>query len=124
MAGKAMNLQEWFASVTRSSQLPGESDGEWTHRINREGSSKGKFRQCSIGYHDECSDPDGEECKCGCHSDSAPSWDTLVNWCDHMMRERDGLERIIYLQYSGGDIPAELAERYMEALNEGEQLNG
>lgn len=24
-------------------------------------------RQCSIGYHEECSDPDGETCRCPCH---------------------------------------------------------
>jgi hypothetical protein len=24
-------------------------------------------RQCSIGFHDECSDPRGERCKCPCH---------------------------------------------------------
>lgn len=24
-------------------------------------------RQCSIGYHEECSDPDGESCGCPCH---------------------------------------------------------
>lgn len=26
-----------------------------------------RFRQCSIGYHEECSDPDGSECECPCH---------------------------------------------------------
>lgn len=24
-------------------------------------------RQCSIGYHSQCSDPDGERCGCPCH---------------------------------------------------------
>lgn len=24
-------------------------------------------RQCSIGYHEECSDPEGEQCGCVCH---------------------------------------------------------
>jgi hypothetical protein len=24
-------------------------------------------RQCSIGYHEECSDPEGETCGCPCH---------------------------------------------------------
>lgn len=24
-------------------------------------------RQCSIGYHGECSDPEGETCGCPCH---------------------------------------------------------
>lgn len=26
-----------------------------------------RHRQCSIGYHAECSDPDGESCGCVCH---------------------------------------------------------
>ena len=25
-------------------------------------------RQCSIGYHNECSDPASERCKCPCHT--------------------------------------------------------
>lgn len=28
-----------------------------------------RFRQCSIGWHDECSDPNGNECECPCHDD-------------------------------------------------------
>lgn len=27
------------------------------------------FRQCSIDYHSECSDPNGYECECPCHKD-------------------------------------------------------
>ena len=32
------------------------------------GSAEGKFRQCSIGWHRECSDPLGNECACACHN--------------------------------------------------------
>ena len=28
---------------------------------------RGRNLQCSIGYHYECSDPDGRICKCPCH---------------------------------------------------------
>lgn len=28
---------------------------------------KARNRQCSIGYHEECSDPSGEKCGCPCH---------------------------------------------------------
>lgn len=45
----------------------GKSDEE-TDEMIRVGRALGKFRQCSIGYHEECSDPDGDECTCSCHS--------------------------------------------------------
>lgn len=27
-------------------------------------------RQCSLGWHDECSDPYGEACECPCHKEN------------------------------------------------------
>lgn len=32
------------------------------------GAAAGKNRQCSIGWHAECSDPNGYECQCPCHN--------------------------------------------------------
>lgn len=29
--------------------------------------SPDRNRQCTIGYHEECSDPEGETCGCPCH---------------------------------------------------------
>lgn len=26
-----------------------------------------RFRNCSLGYHEDCSDPEGKECQCPCH---------------------------------------------------------
>lgn len=49
----------------------GESDAEYTDRLVREGAALGKNRQCSIGFHDECSNPAGDKCKCECHRDPA-----------------------------------------------------
>jgi len=46
----------------------GLSDDE-TNEMIRLGRAKGMFRQCSIGYHEECSDPDGDECTCTCHTE-------------------------------------------------------
>jgi hypothetical protein len=37
------------------------------------GAVLGFNRQCSIGYHMECSDPQGEECECPCHQQIAPA---------------------------------------------------
>lgn len=48
----------------------GETPEAWTNRINGEGASRGVYRQCSIGWHDECSQRfEGEdaECRCACH---------------------------------------------------------
>ena len=55
--------------------LPGETGEQYTDRLT--GADKTgrvpydhkRNRQCSIGYHDECSDPDGEVCQCPCHTD-------------------------------------------------------
>lgn len=42
---------------------------EETDELARAGHALGVFRQCSIGYHEECSDPEGERCKCVCHTE-------------------------------------------------------
>lgn len=41
-------------------------------------------RQCSIGYHSECTDPAGEVCQCPHHKDTMPgdgtvAWPTVVD---------------------------------------------
>jgi hypothetical protein len=45
---------------------PGDDD-ETTETKIAAGRLMGMFRQCSLGYHEECSDPNGDECTCGCH---------------------------------------------------------
>lgn len=51
-------------------QRPGEADGAWTDRVLSHATEHGTFRQCSIGWHGECSQRrlglDGE-CMCLCH---------------------------------------------------------
>ncbi|HTY35375.1 hypothetical protein [Mycobacterium sp.] len=53
--------------------LPGETPDAYTDRLtgadrtNRRPYDHRRNRQCSIGYHDECSDPVGETCECPCH---------------------------------------------------------
>lgn len=55
-------------------QLPGEDDLVWTGRLLAASREAGTFRQCSIGWHEECSQqqagPDSE-CNCLCHADEA-----------------------------------------------------
>lgn len=53
--------------------LHGESMEQYTDRLTgargpeRMPYDHRRFRQCSIGFHTECSDPDGAECQCWCH---------------------------------------------------------
>lgn len=53
--------------------LPGETNIQYTDRLSgADGTGRSpydhrRFRQCSIGFHDECSDPTGEQCECPCH---------------------------------------------------------
>ena len=53
--------------------LEGETDEEYTNRLTgadgtgRSPYAERRFRECSLGYHDNCSDPEGEECECPCH---------------------------------------------------------
>lgn len=55
-------------------QLPGESDDAYTDRLtgaDRTGRvpyDHKRNRQCSIGWHGECSDPRGVSCQCPCHT--------------------------------------------------------
>ena len=54
--------------------LDGETSGQYTDRLtgadktNRIPYKEKRYRQCSIGYHDECSDRGNGECECPCHS--------------------------------------------------------
>lgn len=53
--------------------LPGEASEQYTDRLTgADGTGRRPYdhprnRQCSIGYHGECSDPNGYRCKCPCH---------------------------------------------------------
>jgi hypothetical protein len=38
-----------------------------TAAIAHDSDAPGSYRQCGLGWHDECSDPRGEDCMCPCH---------------------------------------------------------
>ena len=48
---------------------PGETIGDYTDYLVKVGRKAGKYRQCSIGWHEECSDPYGQDCQCHCHKE-------------------------------------------------------
>jgi hypothetical protein len=66
----------WYPTPPPS--LPGETDDAYTDRLTgadgtgREPYNHRRNRQCSIGYHTECSDPAGTTCKCPHHADTGP----------------------------------------------------
>lgn len=47
---------------------PDEDAAAYTGRLLSHAREHGTFRQCSIGYHNECSDPEGYDCMCSCHA--------------------------------------------------------
>lgn len=57
-------------------ERPGEEAGKWTDRVLSHAKEYGTNRQCSIGWHGECSDRSGESCQCLCH-DEATRWFTV-----------------------------------------------
>lgn len=48
-------------------QQHGEDEFKWTRRLLTHAQQHGTNRQCSIGWHGECSDPAGDTCQCLCH---------------------------------------------------------
>ena len=49
--------------------LDSEDDSAYTNRLLGQDNPYDHYRnrQCSIGYHNECSDPVGKDCECPCH---------------------------------------------------------
>jgi hypothetical protein len=62
-----MTLDTVASPVETEERLAGESMSAYTDRLARLGSERGVYRQCSIGWHYECSDPRGQKCRCNCH---------------------------------------------------------
>lgn len=61
------------------------SDNDTDTQVS-EGGSKGRNRQCSIGYHEECSDRSGinhnGDCGCPCHQAEWERVGVLLRWMD------------------------------------------
>lgn len=63
----------WYPTPPPS--LPGETDDTYTNRLldpNRAPYNHSRKRQCSLGYHTECSDQAGATCQCPHHADTVP----------------------------------------------------
>jgi hypothetical protein len=56
--------EKWWVAIQE-----GRTPDEWTDDMIRAGAARGIFRQCSIGWHFECSDWSGQHgCTCRCHA--------------------------------------------------------
>lgn len=83
MSGR-VNLSEKFPP------LPDETAASYTGRLLAEARKAGTFRQCSIGYHEECSDRYGDECKCSCHADGITlTRDQLESWAGRALTDEE-----------------------------------
>lgn len=66
----------WFPGMPPA--LSGETSSRYTDRLTgADGTGRRPYdhhrrRQCSLGYHDTCSDPAGEDCECPCHRLGVP----------------------------------------------------
>lgn len=54
-------------------QFPGESEMDYTRRLigayghDWQPYDHARYRHCAVGWHEDCSDPDGRGCQCPCH---------------------------------------------------------
>lgn len=82
--GKRVNLTEKFPPG------PDEDGATYTGRLLKEARAAGTNRQCSIGYHEECSDPYGESCMCSCHAVGITlTRDQLESWAGRELSDEE-----------------------------------
>jgi hypothetical protein len=64
---EALAKGRWYPQMPPG--LDHEDDDAYTNRLLGQDNPYDHYRnrQCSIGYHNECSDPVGKECECPCH---------------------------------------------------------
>lgn len=73
MSGAALAVVGKFAIVAVVALVSTAASwavGGWAFSVGKTGRvpyNHVRNRQCSIGYHDECTDPNGQRCKCPCH---------------------------------------------------------
>ena len=69
---------------------PDEEAGAYTDRLMKLAREHGTFRQCSIGWHGECSDQYGDECNCSCHAVTIEiTRDQLESWAGRELSDEE-----------------------------------
>ncbi len=83
-------LRSWawlYEGLDRSEPVDDGDTGRWA----REGAAKGRNLQCSIGWHEECSDRSGVnhrgECECPCHRAEWEKVGCFMRWMDECLTE-------------------------------------
>lgn len=77
-------VARWYPN--QPPKLPGETADDYTNRLLGAGGHTYPYdhrrgRQCSIGYHEECSDRlNSGECGCPCHEERRDAWHLVDNW--------------------------------------------
>jgi hypothetical protein len=79
-----VNLTEKFPPA------PDEDASIYTDRLLKEARKHSIFRQCSIGWHGECSDQYGESCMCSCHAVTIEiTRDQLESWAGRELSDEE-----------------------------------
>lgn len=78
-------IARWYPN--QPPMLDGETPDEYTNRLTgadrsgRRPYDHSRNRQCSIGYHEECSDRHNNgECGCPCHEERGNAWLLVDDW--------------------------------------------
>jgi len=93
----------WYPQMPPA--LDGEDDNAYTNRLLGIGGPSPydhrRNRQCSIGWHGECSDRSGETCQCPCHRDE------MVDLLSHAARVVAPWGGSVELAFTAAESPAE-----------------
>jgi hypothetical protein len=68
----------------------GETPEAWTNRVLQEAGKYGTYRQCSIGWHGECSQRrEGRDAECLCLCHVADLWTVVGYWAEAIDGEKE-----------------------------------
>jgi hypothetical protein len=73
MAARQVRRDRWYPEMPP--MLDGEDPDAYADRLTgADGTGRvpydhSRWRQCSLGWHEECSDPSGDDCQCPCHGE-------------------------------------------------------
>lgn len=97
--------------VEQIDPLADETPTTYTDRVLSHARAAGTRRQCSIGYHEECSDPAGESCRCACHP-----WPEELQAAPIIMGQREATHE--WIPGHGWQEVPDVVEVYLDALGD------
>jgi hypothetical protein len=108
-AGRKTQARRIAKGLEMPPLLTGETLDEYTNRLTgADGTGRRPYkhrnRQCSIGWHGECSDPSGERCECPCHkSPYGKPGDQLAFLEGYQIAGASSVATIVYGHYLADD---------------------